>query len=281
MAAVGRGEQTLVEDQLLGRPGRDDPPIDQGRLLEPMGRTGQVMGGGHDGLAGPGLGLQDVHQVLLGRGVDAGDRLVEEIQLRFRGQGPGEEDPPSLAARQRPDLAVDLGVHPDGLEAPRPRDGRGGPVADRPDPGVAAHHHDLADGHRELPVDDLGLGHVGHLVSMDAGSRSEDLDRPGPGCQESRDRLEQGALARAVRPDDGQQRAGRDGQVDGLEGQPVAVSGADAGQADRRPARPGSGGRTGLDRRGRRGREGVGRARHRGDDSASTTRSTFQRMSPR
>ena len=68
------------------------------------------------GLAGSGLRLEDVHQVLLGPHVDAGDGLVEEVQVGLGRDRAGQEDAAALAARQRADLAVDGVGHPDRLE---------------------------------------------------------------------------------------------------------------------------------------------------------------------
>ena len=44
------------------------------------------------------LGLEDPHQVLLGRDVDAGHRLVEEVQVGPRRERLGQEDPATLTA---------------------------------------------------------------------------------------------------------------------------------------------------------------------------------------
>ena len=161
VAAVRLGKEPLVEDE-VGRALGDEPAVEQRRLVESLGGADQVVGRGDDRLAGPRLGLEDVHQVLLGPRVDAGDRLVEQVQLGFGGDGPGEEDPAALAARQGADLAVDRIGHPDRLEGrrdPLAIDRAG--LAPEAEPGVAAHHHDLADGDRELPVDRLRLRQVG------------------------------------------------------------------------------------------------------------------------
>ena len=82
-------------------------------------------------------------------------------------------------------------------------------LAADPEPGVAAHHHDLADGHRELPVDGLGLGHVGDVAGPPPGGPPRTVDRPAERLDEPGDQLEERALAGAVRADDRQQRAGR------------------------------------------------------------------------
>ena len=115
MPAVRVGEQVPVEDHLR-RPRRDDAAVDERGLLEALRRADQVVGRGDDGLAGPRLALEHVHQLFLGRRVDPGHRLVEEVQLRLGGDRPGEEHPPPLAARQRADLAIERAGHPDGLE---------------------------------------------------------------------------------------------------------------------------------------------------------------------
>ena len=68
-------------------------------LLEALGGAGQVVGRRDDRLAAPRLGLEDVHEVFLGRGVDAGHRLVEQEQVRLAPPAPGPGRP---AAAGRP-----------------------------------------------------------------------------------------------------------------------------------------------------------------------------------
>ena len=88
--------------------------------------------------------LEDIHQVLLGRDVDAGDGLVEEVQVGFRRQGPSEEDPPALAARQGPDLAVRSGrAIPTVSSACATASWSPRRAPPDPDERVAAHHHDV------------------------------------------------------------------------------------------------------------------------------------------
>ena len=98
VAAVRAGQDVRIEDE-RGRTVGDDAAIDGQHTSEAAGGAGQVVGRRDDGLAAPGLGLQEVHEVLLGRGVDTGDRLVEEEQVRLGGERPGEEDPSPLTAR--------------------------------------------------------------------------------------------------------------------------------------------------------------------------------------
>ena len=221
-----------VEDHLR-RPGRDDAAVDERRLLEALRRTDQVMGRGDDRLAGAGLALEHVHQLFLGRGVDPGHGLVEEVQLRLGGDRLGEEDPPALAARQGADLSIPEAGHADGLERgvdPVPVVGRR-PAAEA-ETGVAAHHRDLRDGHREVPVDRLGLGDVGDLVGARAGRPAEDRDAARERLEEPRDHLQEGALAGAVRPDDREERSAPDVERDVGEGDAAAVAGGDVDEAD-------------------------------------------------
>ena len=115
VAAVGGGKQLRVEDHVR-RAGGHDPAVDEGRLVEAVGGAGQVVGGCDHRPSGPRLGLQDVHQVLLGRRVDAGDRLVQQVEVRVSRDCPGQEDPTPLTARQRADLALHRIRHADRLE---------------------------------------------------------------------------------------------------------------------------------------------------------------------
>ena len=207
VAAVRLGEEALIENEIGGSVG-DEPAVEQRRFVESLGGADQVVGRRDDRLARSRLGLEDVHQVLLGPDVDAGDGLVEQVELRLGGEGPREEDSAPLAARQRADLAGRRIGHADGLERlgdplaiERPR------LPPEPETGVAAHHHDLADGHRELPVDGLGLRQVGDRPGGGAGWPAEDRQAAGRRPDEAGDELEERALAGPVRADDGQQRA--------------------------------------------------------------------------
>src|SRR5712671_2899901 len=89
MAAVRLRQELLVEDELRGPLG-DEPSVEEGRLLEPLGRADEVVGRRDDGLARSRLGLEDVHQLLLGPSVDARDGLVEEVQLWIGGDRTSE-----------------------------------------------------------------------------------------------------------------------------------------------------------------------------------------------
>ena len=99
VAAVGRGQERRVHDE-IGRPERHDPAVDERGLVEVVGGAREVVGRRDDRPAGIRLGLEDPHQVLLGRHVDPGDRFVEQVQVGLRRERLGEEDAAALAARQ-------------------------------------------------------------------------------------------------------------------------------------------------------------------------------------
>ena len=77
----------------------DDRPVDGQHALETLGGAGEIVCRRHDRTPATSLGLQDVHQVLLGRGIDAGDRLVEQVEIGLPDQGASEEHAASLTAR--------------------------------------------------------------------------------------------------------------------------------------------------------------------------------------
>ena len=172
-------------------------------------------------LPAAGLGLEQVQQVLLGRDVDPGHRLVEEVQLGRRREGAGEEDPPALAARERTDLGPGVVGHADLRQrlGDRVAIGRPGP-AERPEGRIATHHHDVPRAHREVPVDGLGLGHVGDPPGLHAGRRAEHVHLAGPRLEQAGDDLEQRALAAAVRAEDRRQAARPEHDVDVVDRRP-------------------------------------------------------------
>jgi len=232
VAAVGPRQDIRIEDE-RGRPVGHDAPVHGEHPREAPGRAGQVVGRGDDRLATPGLRLEEVHEVLLRRRVDPGDRLVEEEQIRLGRKRPGQEDAAPLTTRQPSDLGIRLGGHADLLEgcSDRPAIVAAG-SSDRTEGGIAAHHDDVPHGDREPPVDELGLGDIGHPARLLACRMAEHLDAAGHRRQEPGHEPQQGALAGAVRPDDREQRARLDGEVDPLEGDAIAVAGGDPAQPD-------------------------------------------------
>ena len=113
--AVRRGQHVRIEDE-AGRAVGDDPAVDGRHLLEALRGAGEVVRRRDDRLAAAGLGLEEVHELLLRRRVDAGHGLVEQVEVGVRGERPGEEHAPPLAARQLTDLHAAVLGHPDLLE---------------------------------------------------------------------------------------------------------------------------------------------------------------------
>ena len=167
-------------------------------------------------------------------GVDAGDGLVEQEQVGLRGDRPGQEHPPPLAAGQPTDLGRAVVGHADLLERLVDRGpivrGRDGGAARAPE---AAHHHDVLDRDREGPVDELGLGDVGDPPGLPAGRPPRTSIRPVHGCSRPGHQLEERALAGAVRTDDGEQACpARPPDRHVLQGEAVVVAGGDVGEPD-------------------------------------------------
>src|SRR5204863_2245406 len=86
----------------------------------------------------------------------------------------------------------------------------------------------------ESPAAELGLRNIGEPFGRGPRGTAEDLDGALERGQQPGDGLEQRALARSVRPDDRQQRAPRDLQVDVRQGNAVAVAGRHVMEGDRR-----------------------------------------------
>ncbi len=236
MAAIGLVQERRIHDQ-VGRAVSHQPTVDERRLMEMVRRAREVVGRRDDRPPGVGLGLEDPHQVLLGRDVHTGHRLVEQIQVRPGRQRLGEEDTPTLAPGQLPDLAVALCGHADRVKCGG--DGVAVLLSDRPtepDERDAPHHHDIADRDRKCPVHDLGLWHVGDPLGGQPWRRPEDLDRAGERLEQPGDGLQERALAGAVRADDCEQRPDRDLEVHRVQGDAVAVAGGHVAEPDRQRA---------------------------------------------
>ena len=162
MRAENRGPSRRRQD-------RDAEAVREGVLGEGLGQRP----GGHDAagsqqehVAEPGRDLLDVmgHQhrgwgrrvdrqrsealdeILPGRDVEAGGRLVEQQQARVAHERPRELDPLALSGRERPEAPLGHGRHAQAVEQvrrPRPV-GRRVLVPPRFERGVAGGHHDLA-----------------------------------------------------------------------------------------------------------------------------------------
>ena len=152
------------------------------------------------------LDLQEVlEDPLLERAVEAGERLVEEQDLRCRQEGPAEGDAPPLSARKRRGASVEERGEPERLDdSILPERGLARDAAARPVAQVA--------GDGEMREQRIVLRDVsdGPLTRRDADSRGrvvEDAagqdDAPLLRVPQARDGLEERRLAGARRPEDG------------------------------------------------------------------------------
>jgi hypothetical protein len=95
MAAIGLLEHRLVGDELCGDMGND--AFSEGdHIVEALRGAGEIVRRSHNRAATGRLGVKDVHDLLLRRGIYAGDRLIEQIDLWVRSDRPRQENPATL-----------------------------------------------------------------------------------------------------------------------------------------------------------------------------------------
>jgi hypothetical protein len=76
VAAIRLLENPLIEHELCRTVGND--PLREGdHIMEALRSTGEIMRRRHNRTAAGSLGVEDVHDLLLRRGINARDRLVE------------------------------------------------------------------------------------------------------------------------------------------------------------------------------------------------------------
>src|SRR5690606_31141595 len=105
---------------------------------------GEVVVDADDGAALGAQVLQHLDDRALSRGIDAGEGLIEQVEIRLLRQCAGEEHPLLLAARKLADLAIRETLHTNALKTRQ----RAGPVArtheaDEPEFAVEAHGDDI------------------------------------------------------------------------------------------------------------------------------------------
>ena len=186
-------------------------------VLEALGGAGEVVRRRDDRPAAGGLGLEEVHQVLLRRDVDAGHRLVEEVQVRLRPRGPGRGRRGGAGRRtasrsgsgRDPPMPTCSSACGDGVAvrragpAERAERADSGPSSRRPRRSPGSPSRRSPPGARRRP----------------AGPRRRAARRarrtvPGPRLEQAGDDLEQRGLAAAVRPEDRDERARPELDVD-------------------------------------------------------------------
>ena len=188
---------------------------------------GQVVGREQDGATRVCLGSNELKDPLLGRGVEAGCRLVEQQDRCMLSDALCDEGALALPAGEFVDRPATQVREPDTLEcfvACPPVGAPEGP--EEASGGVAAHSDDVLDGEPELGVDGGCLEHIGN--------RSPCGDRAGRGSETAADEGQHRRLSRSVGSDHRGDGSGRDRQAQRLESEGVAVVGVDHRESDRR-----------------------------------------------
>jgi hypothetical protein len=175
--------QRVAVDHVLGLAVDVHAAVDADEVVRLAGQREQIVRDGDHTEAE--LVLEAPHQrveLLLGRQVEAGGRLIEDQQLRAGAQRLRQHHAPLLAARERTDRTLrtvaDADPHQrigDRLQIGAPRAPPGAEVCEAP------HQDDVAYPRRELRVDRITLRHVADLarhIGRGAGRPAEHLDAP-------------------------------------------------------------------------------------------------------
>ena len=186
---------------------------------DPVGRFGFVdeMGGPQDGHRAPVAQLEHVvQQVAPARRVEAHRGFVHEQEFRAVDQRPRELDPAALAAAEGPRTvprAVGQAQMTQVLRDPRARLGARKAVQAGVKPQIAGDRH--VEVQRRLLEHHAEAGERRHGVAADVAA--VDGDFAAVGDEQAGEQLEQGGLAGAVGPEQRDELAGVDAQVDAVE----------------------------------------------------------------
>jgi len=216
-----------VATQLGGRAGEADPAAlhDVGVVGQAQGHGGELLDQQHAG-AGLGDGADHRNQAADHHRGQAQRQLVDQHVPRLRDQSLGQHDHLLLAAGQgagqRSQPQAELGEQPQDLLAAGL-----GLLAGQ---GVAGHAQVVLDGQIREQAAALGDDRDAGLADpfrAPAGDLSVVEEyRPGLGLQDAADGQDQGRLARAVRPEEGGDLAGRDLDRDlSYDGAPAPLDG--------------------------------------------------------
>jgi hypothetical protein len=172
--------------------------------------------------------VQPAHQFvkfILHRGIEIGGGLVEQQQLRFAGQRPGDQHALPLPPGQRGEGPTCQRLHPhfrQCIPGHRPiRRAIRPPCGPVPQP---SHQHHIKHIDRECLIDPRVLRHVSHPPPSPSGVLPQDANRSAPRAQQTQQQAQQGRLASAVRPDHASQVAGLHGQIDVFEHRRATVA---------------------------------------------------------
>ena len=174
-----------------------------------------VVGGDDHRAAGLGQGAQVPAVDAPGRAVQVGRGLVQQDQVGVPGEGLGQEHPLALAAGQGVQGRMGELLHPHDRHGLLHRPPVGGAEpAEQAVPGEPGHAHHVVHPQGQHEAGGVELAHVGDSGGPGQGLAAEHLDGAAGGRKQPGDGLEQGGLARAVGPHQGQQLPRLQGEAD-------------------------------------------------------------------
>jgi hypothetical protein len=180
VAAVGLFKHGLVKDKLCWPVG-NHASREGNYIVKTLCGARKVMRSGHDGSTACRFGIKDVHDLFLGRGVDACDRFVKKINLRIGGDRACQEDPATLATRKFTDLPLREITHIHARERVSNRGVIGCPRSTEwPQCWRAPHHHHLANRNGKAPVNLLGLRYVRHTLRVHTNACPKHINTSAP-----------------------------------------------------------------------------------------------------
>jgi hypothetical protein len=168
VAAVRLLKNPLIEHELC-RAVRNHPLCEGDHIVEALCGAGEIVRGGDDRAASRRLGVEDVHDLLLGRRIDARHWLVKQIDLRIGGDGTRQEDPAPLTTRKLADLSLCKVGHIDTLQRVSHRSAIGSARSTKwTERWRTTHHYHFINRNREAPINLLGLRHIRNTLRMNA-----------------------------------------------------------------------------------------------------------------
>ena len=148
--------------------------------------------------------LEQVEDDRFRAGIDAGHRLVHEVNVGLLSEGAGDEDALLLSAGELPDLAGRELGHADVFESATGDVSLLAAGATEPaEAAVGSHEDGFHDVDREVPIDGGTLRDVGDATTSFFNWLSLDLDVAGECRDEAEDGFDESAFAGAVGADDG------------------------------------------------------------------------------
>ena len=216
-----------------GGPGRDEAGVEEDGTAKPRVREAEFVDGGQHGAALHFPRVEKVAEFLGGAEIEAGERFIEQKNRGTLGDGAGEKDPLLLAAGQGAHGPVGDGSEVEFFESGVDLLAVGGiRAAEKTKRGPSALLDDTAHGDGEIPVDRLALGEVGEAGQDVTRVAVAEADLAGGERVPAEDGSEEGALARAVGPDQRGGATAGDVAGDAVERERLTMAHGDVAEAE-------------------------------------------------